>query len=255
MRRSLHNKVIIVTGGGSGIGRAAADLFAREGARIVIADRDAESGREAAEEIAGSGGMAEFITTDVADERDVAALVDAVDRRYGRLDGAFNNAGIAQSHRPLHEIDGDAWSRVINVNLSGTFYCMKYELALMLRGGKGAIVNTSSVWGAVGAPAAGEYAASKHGVIGLTRAAALDYAKANIRVNAILPGLVMTPILSAAMKNPTYAAGLQALIARIPRGRGAQPDEVVEGARWLLSDQASYVTGAAFSIDGGFTAA
>lgn len=254
MTRSLQDRAIIVTGGGAGIGRAASQAFAKAGANVVIADLDEAGGNETAALIEADGGTAMFLRTDVAKEADVAALVDRTVDRFGKLDGAFNNAGIAQSHKVLHEISGAEWQRVIDVDLTGVFWCLKYEITAMLKSGGGSIVNTSSGLGVVAMPITSDYTAAKHGVMGLTRAAALDYADKNIRVNAVLPGLTMTPIVEKALTDPAFVKNFEALVGRHPIGRAASPEEIAKGALWLLSDDASYVTGTSLAIDGGYTA-
>lgn len=254
MTSTLKGKTIIVTGGGSGIGRAACLHFAADGANVVVADRDAAAGDETQRMIADNGGMGLFIGTDVTTEGDVAALVEHSVARFGALHGAFNNAGVAQTHKALHEIETAEWSKVIAVDLTGVFWCMKYEIRAMLATGGGSIVNTSSGLGVVGMPFASDYAAAKHGVIGLTKAAASDYATAGIRVNAVLPGVTRTPIVDAAMRDPTFAENFEALMSRIPMRGMATSIDIAEGARWLLSDAAKFITGVSLPIDGGYTA-
>jgi NAD(P)-dependent dehydrogenase (short-subunit alcohol dehydrogenase family) len=253
MDNELEGRSIIVTGAGGGIGRAASLCFAAAGASVVVADMDEKSGQETVEEIAAQGGDARFVKTDVADEDSVASLVETVLTTYGKLDGAFNNAGIAQSHKPLHEISLGEWQRVIDVDLTGVFLCMKYEIEAMLKRGRGAIVNTASVLGVVGMPITGDYTAAKHGVIGLTKAGAVDYGTRNIRVNAVLPGLIMTPIVAEALRDPGYAARFEQIKAQHLVGRPGQPEEVAAAAKWLLSDAASFVTGHSMAVDGGWT--
>jgi NAD(P)-dependent dehydrogenase (short-subunit alcohol dehydrogenase family) len=255
MPKILEDRTVIVTGGGAGIGRAACLCFSDGGAKVVIADLDETNGRETLALIEQQSGTAMFIRTDVSQEADVKALVDETVKRFGRLDGAFNNAGIAQSHKLLHKISGSEWQRVIDVDLTGVFWCMKYEIAAMLETGGGAIVNTSSALGAVAMPITSDYTAAKHGVMGLTRAAAVDYGNQKIRVNAILPGITMTPIVQKALKDAAFAQNFDALVARHPIGRAASPEEIAMGARWLLSDEAAYVTGSGLALDGGYTAA
>lgn len=254
MTSTLKGKTIIVTGGGSGIGRAACLHFAADGANVVVADRDAAAGDETQRMIADNGGTGLFIGTDVTIEGDVAALVEHSVARFGTLHGAFNNAGVAQTHKALHEIETAEWSKVIAVDLTGVFWCMKYEIRAMLATGGGSIVNTSSGLGVVGMPFASDYAAAKHGVIGLTKAAASDYATAGIRVNAVLPGVTRTPIVDAAMRDPTFAENFEALMSRIPMRGMATSIDIAEGARWLLSDAAKFITGVSLPIDGGYTA-
>jgi NAD(P)-dependent dehydrogenase (short-subunit alcohol dehydrogenase family) len=254
MTNTLKGKTIIVTGGGSGIGQAACLHFAADGANVVIADRDAAIGNETQRMIADKGGTGLFIKTDVTSEEDIAALVEQSVARFGALNGAFNNAGVAQSHKLLHEIDTAEWNKVIAVDLTGVFWCMKYEIKAMLATGGGAIVNTASVLGVVGMTFASDYTAAKHGVIGLTKAAAADYATTGIRVNAVLPGMTRTPIVDAALEDPQFAENFAGLMGKIPMGGMADPTDIAEGARWLLSDAAKYITGVSLSIDGGYTA-
>jgi NAD(P)-dependent dehydrogenase (short-subunit alcohol dehydrogenase family) len=254
MSNKLTNKTIIVTGGGSGIGQTACLHFAADGANVVIADRDVSAGNETHRMIADKGGVSLFIKADVTIEEEVAALVEHSVARFGALNGAFNNAGVAQSHKLLHEVETAEWNKVIAVDLTGVFWCMKYEIKAMLATGGGSIVNTSSAVGVVGLALCSDYAAAKHGVIGLTKAAAVDYATAGIRVNAVLPGLTRTPIVDAALQDPAFAEKFAGLTSRIPMGGMADPTDIAEGARWLLSDAAKYITGVSLPIDGGYIA-
>lgn len=250
----LEDKVIIVTGAASGIGRASAVRFAELGAQVVAVDREAAVEATAAT-IAQAGGRAHHRQADISDEAQVKAFVDFAAGLEGRLDGAFNNAGVDQSNSPLHELSLEEWRRVNAINLDGTFLCVKHQVAAMLKTGGGAIVNTSSVLGQVAITLNGAYTAAKHGVIGLTRAAAMEYSRQGIRVNAILPGAIETDMFRQGMSDPAMAGQLEAIKAAHPIGRMAQPIEVAEIAAWLLSDAASYVTGAAMPVDGGYTAA
>lgn len=243
--------VALITGAGSGIGRAAAKIFAAHGERVVVSDVDESGGAETVASIEAAGGEAVFVRADVSDGDDVRALVAATVERFGRLDHAFNNAGVAGTGIPTAEIDEAEWDRQLNINLRGVYLCMKAEIPVMLEQGSGAIVNTSSVAGLVGFAGAAAYVASKHGVVGLTKAAALDYATAGIRINAISPGVIDTPMVAQAVAgNPELEAGL---MAAEPIGRLGRPEEVGEAAYWLCSDAASYVTGQAIAVDGGFT--
>jgi NAD(P)-dependent dehydrogenase (short-subunit alcohol dehydrogenase family) len=248
----LSGKVALVTGGGSGIGRASARAFARAGARVVVADVDAAAGEETARVIAADGSEGRFVRADVAREEDVAALVAAAVAAYGRLDCAHNNAGIEGQMALLAEYAEAEWARVLAVNLTGVWLCLKHEIARMARQGGGAIVNTASIAGLTGFARAPAYCASKHGVIGLTRSAAHGYAKAGIRVNAICPGWIETAMVDRiAASNPdlnTY------LLGRTPVGRLGTPEEIAEAVVWLCSDAASFVTGAAIVADGGWLA-
>jgi NAD(P)-dependent dehydrogenase (short-subunit alcohol dehydrogenase family) len=242
----LNGKIAIVTGGGSGIGRASAVLFAREGAMVVVADVDEGRGTASAGEIGGAGGRAEFRRVDVADPASVQALIQGVVSRHGRVDVLFNNAGIGGHIGPFAECTDENFDRVIAINLKGVFNGMKYGIAAMLAQGGGAIVNTASVAGLIGARGFAAYCASKGGVIQLTKVAALEYAEHNIRVNCICPGVVDTPILGE------LPSATKESIARInPMRRMAQPAEIASMALFLASDDASFATGGVFVVDGG----
>jgi NAD(P)-dependent dehydrogenase (short-subunit alcohol dehydrogenase family) len=247
----LQDKVLLVTGGASGIGRAAALLFARQGARAVaIADVD-QQGLAVAGQVEEAGAAALFLPCDVADARQVEAMVAEVAARFGRLDGAFNNAGIEGATARTADYREEDWDRVLAVNLKGVWLCMKYELRQMLAQGGGAIVNTASVAGMVGWRGAPAYTAAKQGVVALTRTAALEYARAGIRVNAVCPGVVRTPMLRRVLRGEVE---LEARFTALePLGRFAEPEEVAAAAAWLLSDAASYVTGHCLVVDGGLT--
>lgn len=248
----LKGKSVIVTGGGSGMGREAALLAAEAGARITVADINVDGGAETVRLIEANGGTAQFVRTDIADEAQAQAMVAAAVSAYGRLDGAFNNAAIPQSSGILHELTAETFRRALDINVTGTFFCMKHEIAAMLETGSGAIVNTSSAAGVTAFPAGSEYISSKHAVLGLTKAGAVDYGTRGIRVNAILPGATLTPMLAGAMAN---APGLeQYMIDQQPIGRLGKPLEIATAAVWLLSDHASFITGACIAVDGGYTA-
>jgi NAD(P)-dependent dehydrogenase (short-subunit alcohol dehydrogenase family) len=253
MALTLEGKVALVTGGGTGIGRAAALAFAREGATVIASDMNAETGKETAELVRAAGGSADFIRSDVTSASDVAALVEAVIAAHGRLDCAFNNAGIAGPIGSLtHEYPDEGWDRVIAVNLKGVWQCMRCEIPRMLAQGGGAIVNNASIWGLVGTPGAAACMAGKHGVAWLTRAAALEYAAKGIRINAVNPGTIRTPILDpfvAAM--PDF---VPVMTAKHPIGRIGLPEEVAEVVIWLCSEAASFVVGHNLPVDGGYTA-
>ncbi|CAA2137277.1 glucose 1-dehydrogenase [Methylobacterium bullatum] len=241
-------KVVFVTGAASGIGRAAALAFAAEGARVAIADRTAATLEHLRAEIEAAGGEVLAIRCDVSLPEEVEAAIAGTVERFGRLDCAFNNAGVENRATPVHEIELDEWDRILDINLRGTFLCMKYELAQMVRQGGGVVVNTSSGAGIRGVAGGAAYAASKHAIIGLTRSAALDYARKNIRVNAILPGNIETPMMDR------FTGGdVQKAIDLEPVGRLGKPEEIAEAVLWMCSDLGGFVTGAATVIDGGWS--
>ena len=250
--KMLDGKVTLVTGGGSGIGRAAALACATEGAKVVIADILTEGSEETVEMIKKSGGQALFFKTDVSRAEEVEALIKNAVGTYGRLDCAFNNAGIGGGASVTHRADEDHWDRLMNINLKGVWLCMKYEIPQMLEQGGGAIVNTSSVAGLVGMMRTPAYVATKHGVIGLTKTAALEYAAAGIRINAVCPGVIRTPLIDRNVAtHPPLAEHYRNMH---PMGRLGEPEEIAEAAVWLLSDAASFVTGHAMAVDGGLVA-
>jgi len=244
-----RDKVIIVTGGGSGIGHDVCLALAREGARVVIGNRTAQSGQAVVAQIRADGGQASFRATDVSCAADCQALVALAMDTYGHLDGAFNNAGLQRDFNDVHEAPVVDMSEVIDINLKGVLYMMRYETAAMLEGGGGAIVNNASIFGLKGMPKTASYVAAKHGVVGATRAVALDYATRGIRVNAICPGPIKTPSFDrvTAGDEHMYDEG-------VPMHRIGRPDEVTSAVLWLLSEQSSYVTGTTLSVDGGMSA-
>jgi NAD(P)-dependent dehydrogenase (short-subunit alcohol dehydrogenase family) len=248
----LDGKVAVITGAGSGIGRATAKIFAREGARLMLVDVVEKGGQETLEMVTEHGGAAIFRKADVSNSADVnAALADTV-AAYGRLDCAFNNAGIGGPGRLTHEYSEDDWNRVMAINLTGVWLCMKAELTQMLKQGRGVIVNTSSIMGLTGAIRVPAYTAAKHGVVGLTKAAALEYGRHGIRINAVCPAPIYTPLLMSGLeKRPDIE---QRYIRSEPMKRLGQPEEVGEAVAWLCSDRASYVTGLPMSVDGGYMA-
>lgn len=252
MSYNFNNKVALVTGASSGIGKATAEAFAREGAQVIIADVQAEAGQAAIDAITKSGGKATFIESNMAEPDSVKALFDAIESQFGQLDMAFNNAGIEGEQAFTADSSLDNWNRVININLRGIFLCMKYEIALMLKNGGGAIVNCSSVAGLVGFAGIPAYTASKHGVVGLTKTAALEYAQQGIRVNAVNPGVIHTSMIDR------FTGGKEemeeAMIAMEPVGRMGKPEEIAQAVLWLCSDKASFVTGQPLAVDGGFVA-
>ena len=249
--RSYEGKVAFITGAANGIGRATALAFAREGASVVVADIAEIGNRETAHIIEESGGRAVAIRCDVSRERDVRAALEQTVERCGRLDFAFNNAGIEQSITPAADLTEEKWNRIIEINLRSVFLCMKYEIPLMLKQGHGAIVNTSSGAGVRGIAGQAAYCAAKHGIIGLTKAAALDYAPSNIRVNAVCPGIIDTPMMDRFTEGTTE--GRERVIAQEPVGRMGKPEEIAEAVLWLCSDPAAFVVGHALVIDGGQT--
>jgi NAD(P)-dependent dehydrogenase (short-subunit alcohol dehydrogenase family) len=247
----LNHKITLVTGAGGGIGRATALVLAREGAKVLVSDISTRRGQETLSLVRDAGGEAEFFKADVSREADCSALVTAAVERWGRLDGAHNNAGISGQIVSVAEDTEENWDRTLAVDLKGVWLCMKYEIRQMLKQGGGSIVNTASTAGLLGAVRMGAYAAAKHGVIGITKTAALEYARQNIRVNAVCPGLVGTPPILKWLEDPGTR---ERLLGQEPIGRAGQPEEIGNAVAWLFSDAASFVTGAAFPVDGGLTA-
>lgn len=245
----LQGKVALVTGAGGGIGRAAALAFARSGAAVLVSDVNDEGGRETVALIEAQGGKAAFQHCDVSDGAQVKAMVAAAVERFGRLDCAFNNAGI--TNLTASEYDDAVWQRAVGINLSGVMMCMREEAEVMLKQGGGAIVNTASINGLVGNPSQPAYVATKHGVVGLTRHGALRWAKAGIRVNAVCPGVIVTPMTAPLVADDDMR---QLLDSMTPMGRMGQAEEIAEAVVWLCSDAASFVTGHPMVIDGGATA-
>jgi NAD(P)-dependent dehydrogenase (short-subunit alcohol dehydrogenase family) len=248
----LAGKVALVTGGGSGIGRASALALAAAGARVAVAGRRKDAGEETVELVRGSGGEAEYVQADVTVEDDVARLVETVAQRFGGLDVAFNNAGGEFRPGPLVQQALDDWRRTLDNNLTSTFLCMRHELRVMVQRGGGSIVNNASTLGVRGMPGAAAYVAAKHGIVGLTRSAAVEYAQAGIRVNAVVPGSVATPMFDRGPGASPEAARM--MTDRHPMGRIAQPEEVAAAVVFLASDAASFVTGSELAVDGGWTA-
>ncbi len=248
----VQDKVALVTGAASGIGRATAQIFAREGARVAVADLNLDGCEETAAMIKKAGGDAFAIRCNVARSAEVQAMVEQVVRAYGRLDLGFNNAGVSPAGGRIGEIPEDDWDRVIAINLTGVWLCMKYELAQMTAQGGGVIVNTASIMGLVGERRTGAYCAAKHGVVGLTKTAALEYAKRNIRVNAVCPGSTLTPMMQKGFERDPRLE--EAYKQSHPLGRLGTPQDIGEAVVWMCSGEASFVTGVALPVDGGYTA-
>jgi NAD(P)-dependent dehydrogenase (short-subunit alcohol dehydrogenase family) len=248
----VDGKVALVTGGGSGMGRASALAFSREGAKVVVVDVVDPGGEETVRMIHDRGGEAIFVHADVSKAADAEAAVNRAVQTYGRLDIAHNQAGIEGAMARLADYPEEMWDRVLSINLKGIWLFMKYEIPQMLKQGGGAIVNTASIEGLIGTPGGAAYVAAKHGVVGITKVAALDYAKDHIRVNAICPGFIHTPMIDRLAASSPDVVNMAT--AATPVGRMGEPDEIVQAAVWLCSDRASYTTGGAYPVDGGFVA-
>ena len=249
---TLTGKVVMVTGAAGGIGAAAAGVLSQAGARLVLSDRPDGAGKAVAEAIATAGGEAVFVPADLASEAAVSDLVQAALDTYGRLDGAFNNAGVEQRNKPLCDLSLAEWELALRIDLTAVFLCIKHEVAAMLRTGSGSIVNTASSLGQVGLANAAEYVAAKHGVVGLTRAAGADYGAQGVRINAVLPGITRTSMISRLSEDPALSETFARLRARHTLNRFAEPSEIGEAVAWLLSDAASFMNGAAVPVDGGY---
>ena len=248
MSGMVDGKVALVTGAGSGIGRATALVFAREGASVLVADRDADGGKETVELVGAAGGTADFHQVDVTDDAQVRDMVAAAVARFGGLDCAHNNAGITQAPTPLHEITDEAWNSMIAIDLTSVFLCLRHEARYMLEHGGGAIVNTSSGAGIIGYPGLAPYVSAKHGVLGLTKTAALEYAKSGIRVNALCPGSTDTPMMQGFINgDPAIEAAMK---ATVPTGELGRPEQLAEAVVWMCSDRASWVSGESMLVDG-----
>jgi NAD(P)-dependent dehydrogenase (short-subunit alcohol dehydrogenase family) len=251
MAFSMEGKVALVTGGGSGIGRASALGFSDSGAKVLVVDISESNGQETVSQIIRQGGQATFLHLDVGDPRQFEALEPAIMHSYGRLDFAHNNAGITGQGRSTHQITLADWTNVMNINLTGIWLSIKYEIPIMLKTGGGAIVNTSSGAGLVGIRGSAAYTASKHGVVGLTKAAALDYARKGVRVNAVCPGFIQTPMTGFSMAGDDQDT---VEFKGVPMGRMGSASEVAALVVWLCSDDASLITGVAIPVDGGAVA-
>ncbi|MEH7276352.1 SDR family NAD(P)-dependent oxidoreductase [Neobacillus vireti] len=249
MTKLMEGKAGLVTGAGGGIGRASALAFSREGAKVMVSDFNEETGKETVKLIRDAGGEAEFFKCDVSDEEQVKALVEATVSTFGKLDFAHNNAAITSPNAPIGELDTAGLDHVLKVNLYSVFYCLKYQVNAMEQNGGGAIVNTASTSGMIGNRNITPYNASKFGVVGVTRSAAMEYGKKGIRVNAISPGMTMTPMIQDFYeKNPAYFKQLE---AAIPLGSIAEPEDQANAAVWLCSNQARMITGVILPVDGG----
>ena len=244
-------KVALVTGAASGIGRTTAQLYASEGAKVVVSDVSEKGGEETVRLIQDNGSDAVFIQTDISDPAQCESLVKGTLEAYGRLDYACNNAGIGGESNPVGDYGIESWQKVIAVNLSGVFYCMRYEIPAMLETGGGAIVNMASILGRVGFASAPAYVAAKHGVVGLTKNAAIEYAEQGIRVNSVGPAFIRTPMIAELENNPDSH---KMLLSLHPMGRLGEPSEIAELVIWLSSEKASFVTGAYYAADGGYLA-
>jgi NAD(P)-dependent dehydrogenase (short-subunit alcohol dehydrogenase family) len=252
MHISFENKVTLVTGAASGLGLATAKAFASSGAAVVLADWNLEAARAAADELAGRGHKVLAVRCDVSDDAQVEAMVERLVATFGRLDAAYNNAGVQNVLAETADAPRDDYDRVMSINLRGVWSCMKFELRQMRKQGSGAIVNCSSLGGLVGGAQRGTYHAAKHGVLGLTKSAALEYAAKGIRVNAVCPGLIQTPMAEQMIVGGQKEA-LDQMLKLVPIGRYGRPEEIADAVLWLCSEASSFVVGQSISVDGGFT--
>lgn len=252
MEKIFDGKVAIVTGGSFGIGRAVAVAFAARGAKVIVADWLEDKEQATLKQVKAAGGQAIFLTCDVSKSKDVQSMVEKTIATYGQLDFAFNNAGIEGATANTHECTEENWDKTININLKGIWLCMKHEISYMLKQGKGAIVNCASVAGLIGFPGLPAYVVSKHGVVGLTKTAALENAKQNIRINAVCPGVIHTAMIDRITGSDKEVE--KQFVSMEPVGRMGDPEEVAEAVMWLCSDAASFVTGHAMPVDGGWIA-
>ncbi len=248
--KSLNNKVAVVTGAGSGIGKAISLLYAEEGAKVVVSDISEKGGNETVSEIKNAGGDAIFVRADTSKPDDSKSLVELAVKEFKALHIAVNNAGIGGPLSPVAEYPIDGWDKVISINLSGVFYGMRFQIPAIIKSGGGSIVNMASILGKVGTKGSAAYVAAKHGVIGLTEAAALEYADQKIRINSIGPGYILTPLLTNSLSDEA----MKGLVGLHPMGRLGAVEEVAELALWLNSDKASFVTGSYYNVDGGYLA-
>jgi len=253
MEKIFANKVALITGGSFGIGQATAIAFAQRGAKVVIADYAEDKEQQTIQEIKSVGGEAAFVQCDVSKGPQVKALIEKTVSTYGRLDYAFNNAGVEGINALIQDCTEENWDKIISTNLKGVWLCMKYQIPQMLKQGKGAIVNNSSVAGLIGFPGLPAYVASKHGIVGLTKTAALENAKTGIRINAVCPGVIKTKMIDRLISSAKDME--KQLLAQEPIGRMGKPSEIAEAVTWLCSDSASFVTGQALAVDGGWVAA
>jgi NAD(P)-dependent dehydrogenase (short-subunit alcohol dehydrogenase family) len=248
----MTQKVAVITGGATGIGKSTAMLLASKGIKVVISGRREAVGQKAIEEIRAQGGDAAFIAADVDNETQVSQIIGFAVKKYGRLDLAVNNAGISNETKTIGDSDPAKFQAMLQTNVMGVYLCMKYEIQQMLKNGGGSIVNLASIAGLNGIPYAGPYAATKHAVVGLTKSGALDYATQNIRINAVAPGAIKTDIIAGSIAQGQYDEAT--ISAMHPMARMGNPEEIAHGIAWLLSDEASFVTGHILNIDGGFQA-